>query len=81
MLTAVNTSDLCTKINMVNINYSIEDKVRDDECVVIENTETRKGGKDNVLFPRNTINIQNGNICLNFNGNNFKFIDVPGDGD
>ena len=40
-----------------------------------------KDSEDNRLFPCNTINIQNGNICLNFNGNYFKFIDVPGDGD
>ena len=65
MLTSVNTNNLSTKINRVNINHSIEDEVRDDECVVIENTETRKGGEDNVLFPRNTINYQNGKVsCL-----------------
>ena len=29
----------------VNINHSIEDEFRDDECVVIEKTETRKGGR------------------------------------
>ena len=67
MLTSVNTSNLSTKRNMTNINHLIEDEVRDDECVVIESTEIRKGGEDNTLRPCNTINMENGNICLNFN--------------
>ena len=80
LLIAVNTTNLSTRINRVNIDHSIEDEVRDDECVVIESTEIRKGGEDNTLRPCNTINMENGNICLNFNGNYFKFVDVPGDG-
>ena len=39
-LIAVNTTNLSTRINRVDVNHSIEDEFRDDESVVIENTET-----------------------------------------
>ena len=89
-LMAVNTSKLTTIINRADISYSVGNEFRDNECVIIENTETRKGVEDNLLCPKNIINKQddknqvkliNGNICLRFNGDNFKLIDVPGDGD
>ena len=72
---------MSSRRNRVDVNNSIEDELRDDTCVVNENTENRKGGENNTSLPMNTINIQNGRICLNFNRNYFKFIDVPGEGD
>ena len=58
-----------------------EDDRRDEDCIMIENTEARKGIENNISFARNTINTYHGNVHLNFNGDYFKFIDVPGDGD
>ena len=49
--------------------------------VIIENIEAGKCIDDNVFSSRNKINMQHGIIFLELNGDYFKFIDVPGDGD
>ena len=78
------------KINKVCINRSVKYESRDDERVIIVNTETRIGVEETTLYHTNTTNNQvvsnevksyNGNIYLRFNSDHFKFIDVPGDGD
>ena len=48
--------------------------------MIIKNIETRKGAEENILT-RSTINIQDGSICLNFNGDHFRFIGVHGNED
>ena len=53
----------------------MEDEQRDDDCVVVENTQ------DHVQINNNTFHVQDEVIYLIFNGDYFKFIDVPGDGD
>ena len=53
----------------------MEDEQRDDDCVVVENTQ------DHVQMNNNTFHVQDKVIYLRFNGDYFKFIDVPGDGD
>ena len=68
------------KKHIVDINHWIEDEFRYDECVIIKNIETRKGAEENILT-RSTINIQDGSICLNFNGDHFRFIGVHGNED
>ena len=63
--------NLSTKTNTVNINHTTDKCFRseheyiDDKCAMIEHAEARKDNKDNLSFPRDTINIQHGNICLN----------------
>ena len=58
-----------------NTSIIVEDEQRDDDCVVVENTQ------DHVQINNNTFHVQDEVIYLIFNGDYFKFIDVPGDGD
>ena len=60
---------------------NLENDDRDDECVIIENAEIRNDIEDVRQINMNTIHILDGNIYLFLNGDDFKLIDVPGDGD
>ena len=61
--------------------YGGDGDCRDDDCVILEMIDVREDIKDNIRLTRNKISIEDSNICLNFNGDYFKFIDVAGDGD
>ena len=60
---------------------NMQNDYRDDECVIIENAEIRNDIEDVRQLNINTIHMLDGNIYLSFNGDDFKLIDVPGDGD
>ena len=57
------------------------DTMNDNDFVKPEETDVREDSNDSIQSARNKISIEDGNICLNFNGDYFKCIDVPGDGD
>ena len=58
-----------------NDSIIVEDEHRDDDCVVVENN------KEKAQMNNNTFHLQDVSIYLTYNGDDYKFIDVPGDGD
>ena len=87
MIILVNTSNRPTRLDTVKADHRVShlsrsvNDCRDDDCVILEKTEVREDIKDSIQSARNKISIDDGNICLNYNGDYFKFIDVAGDGD
>ena len=53
----------------------MEDEQRDDDCIMVENIQNKE------QLHNNTFYLQDESIYLTYNGDDFKFIDVPGDGD
>ena len=53
----------------------MEDEQRDDDCVMVENIQNREQLNNNTFY------LQYGSIYLPYNGDEFKFIDMPSDGD
>ena len=48
---------------------------------MVDNVEMRNGIENKTQFNNNIFHLQHGNIYLTFYGHDFKFTDVPGDGD
>ena len=61
------------KIN--NTPIIVEDQQRDGDCVIVENIQNKQ------QLHNNKFHVQDESIYLTYNGDDFKFIDVPGDGD
>ena len=67
--------------NTTSLRHIKKDDDRDDDCVMVDNVKRRNGIENKTQFNDNIFHLQNGNIYLTFYGHDFKFIDVPGDGD
>ena len=86
MIILGNTSNRPTRLDTVKDDHRVSqlsrsvNDCRDDDCVILEKTEVREDIKDSIQSARNKISIEDGNICLNYNEDYFKFIDVAGDG-
>ena len=67
--------------NKTSLRHIKNDNHRDDDCVMVDNAEIINGIEDKRQFNNNTFHLQYGNMYLTFYGDDFKFMDVPGDGD
>ena len=66
---------LCKEKKKNPTSIIVEDEQRDDDCVLVENSYEKTQINDN------SFHLRDETIYMTFDGDCYKFIDVPGDGD